>query len=193
MLNISFLNFFLKVQRATKAKEDLNWHAKELESKIDIKGLAADLRREEARLKMQDELSALNYDKACRGKLALGLAEVESQQVGLQSERKIVAASHRREIQHALAQARKGQAAAEKKEKAADARRQEDEETAKRRDDINARIKLAEERKNRVLTERKQSLSQVTDKLQRAADARRQEEERAKDESDRFEAKVDCL
>jgi len=180
-----------KVQRAAKVKEDEKWQAKELEAKIDIKGLAADLRREETKLKVQDGLTASNHDKIRRGQLALSLAEIEAKHAEIHSEQKIEAANHRREMQHLLAQTRIGQSTTEKREKAADARRQEEEGAAKRREDIDTKIKLAEERKNQVMAGRIQNSTQTNDKLQRAADVRRQEDERAKEQSGHINAKVE--
>eukprot|EP00579_Thalassiosira_antarctica_P014290 CAMPEP_0201936416 /NCGR_PEP_ID=MMETSP0903-20130614/37451_1 /ASSEMBLY_ACC=CAM_ASM_000552 /TAXON_ID=420261 /ORGANISM="Thalassiosira antarctica, Strain CCMP982" /LENGTH=598 /DNA_ID=CAMNT_0048477103 /DNA_START=27 /DNA_END=1823 /DNA_ORIENTATION=+ len=184
-----------KVRRAAKVKEDEKWQAKELEAKIDIKGMTAELRRVELKLKVQEELAVTNHDKLRRGQLALGLAEVEAKHIENHSKEKVAAANHRREMQQkemlVLASARIGGSTAEKKEKAADARKQAEEEAAKRQGENEEKIKLAEERKQQVIDGRVENIStQMNEKSKRAADTRRQEEERTKEKGDHINAKI---
>mmetsp|Transcript_10088 Transcript_10088/g.22525 ORF Transcript_10088/g.22525 Transcript_10088/m.22525 type:complete len:601 (+) Transcript_10088:54-1856(+) len=181
-----------KLKRGAKAKEDEKWSARELETKIDIKGLTAELRREELKLKTQEELAVSNQDKFRRGQLAIGVAEVEAKQIENRSDQKIIAANHRREMQHILASARIGESTAEKKEKVAGVRTQEEEESIKRLAEIDEKMKLVEERKAASLAGKVQRANVGSnDKMLRAADVRRQEEERAKEKNELNSTKVE--
>jgi len=60
-----------KLRRAAKVRNDEKWSAKELETKIDVKEMSAELRREELKLKTQEQLAISNHDKLRRGQLAL--------------------------------------------------------------------------------------------------------------------------
>ena len=63
--------------QGTKVKEDGKWLVKELEMKADLKGLSADLWREEIKPKTQEELVVSNNSKLHWGQLAMDLKEDE--------------------------------------------------------------------------------------------------------------------
>ena len=157
--------------------QDEKWSTKELESKIDIKGLSAELRREELKLKTQEELAIANTDKHRRGKLALNVAELEAKQLEDRSVNKIAAVNLRKEKMIREQQEMLQRSASKKKDKVADVLKQEEEDATKRLAEMEARIKLAEERKLHVEQGKVEGIAtQINDKLQRAADVRRKED-----------------
>jgi hypothetical protein len=173
-----------KLRRGAKVKKNQEWSAKELETKIEIKALAADLRREELKLKVQEELAASNQDKLRRAQLVLDMANAEAKHTELRSDLKLLSAEQRREMYHTLALARIGDAAAEKRDKIDELRRQEEEDAKKGQADIEEKMRRAEERKQQAVAEMVESLAlQTSEKLQRAIAICKKEEEQAKAKS----------
>ena len=180
-----------KLTRGAKAIQDEKWSAKELESKIDIKGLSAGLRREELKLKTQEELAMTNTDKHRRGKLALNVAELEAKQLEDRSVNKIAAVNLRKEKMIQEQQDMLQRSASKKKDKVADVLKQEEEDANKRLAKMEARIKLAEERKLHVEQGKVEGIAtQINDKLQRAADVRRKEDVLLQEKSTAMEQKI---
>ena len=181
-----------KLQRGSKVKADEEWSAKELETKIDIKSLKADLRREELKLKNKEELAAANHDKLGRGQLALSVAKVEARQIDARSEQKIIAAEHRREMNQILASARISESAALKKERVEDMFKRENEQRRMLLVEIEEKMRRAEERKEQAVAEKNEAIAaQTKDKLQRAADVSKREEEKTKERSTVVTTKVE--
>ena len=171
--------------------QDEKWSAKELESKIDIKGLSAELRREELKLKTQEELAIANTDKHRRGKLALNVAELEAKQLEDRSVNKIAAVNLRKEKMIREQKEMLQRSASKKKDKVADVLKQEEEDATKRLAEMEARIKLAEERKLHVEQGKVEGIAtQINDKLQRAADVRRKEDVLLQEKSTAIEQKI---
>ena len=169
-----------KLRRGAKVKKNQEWSAKELETKIEIKALAADLRREELKLKVQEELAASNQDKLRRAQRVLAMANAEAKHTELRSDLKLLSAEQRREMYHTLALARIGDAAAEKREKIDELRRQEEEDAKKGLADIEEKMRRAEERKQQAVAEMVESIAlQTSEKLQRAIAICKKEEEQA--------------
>ena len=169
-----------KLRRGAKVKKNQEWSAKELETKIEIKALAADLRREELKLKVQEELAASNQDKLRRAQLVLDMANADAKHTELRSDLKLLSAEQRREMYHTLALARIGDAAAEKREKIDELRRQEEEDAKKGLADIEEKMRRAEERKQQAVAEMVESIAlQTSEKLQRAIAICKKEEEQA--------------
>ena len=170
---------------------DENWRAQELEAKIDIKEMSAELRREEMKLNIQEHLAVTNHDKLRRGQLALGLAEIEAKYKGNQSEQKVAAATHRREMEHIMSSARLGKAASEKEAKAEGLRVQEEKAVEKHRAEIEAKLQRAADVRKQKEERKVESIRADTNaKLQRAADARKQEEEQSMGWGDQINAKL---
>jgi hypothetical protein len=181
-----------KLQRGSKVKADEEWSARELGTKIDIKSLKADLRREELKLKNQEELAAANHDKLGRGQLALSVAEVEARQIDVRCEQKIIAAEHRRETNLILASARISEAAALKKERVEDMFKREKEQRRMLLVEIEEKMRRAEERKEQAIAGKIEAISaQTKDKLQRAANVGKREGEKAKEKSKIITTKVE--
>ena len=171
--------------------QDEKWSAKELESKIDIKGLSAELRREELKLKTQEELAIANTDKHRRGKLALNAAELEAKQLEDRSVNKIAAVNLRKEKMIREQKEMLQRSASKKKDKVADVLKQEEEDATKCLAEMEARIKLAEERKLHVEQGKVEGIAtQINDKLQRAADVRRKEDVLLQEKSTAIEQKI---
>lgn len=170
-----------KLRRGAKVKHNQDWSAKELETKIEIKALAADLRREELKLKVQEELAASNQDKLRRAQLALDMANAEAKHIELRSDLKLISAEQRREMTNTLALARIGEAAAEKRDKVDDLRKQEEEDAKRSLAEIEEKIRRADERKQQAVAEMVESIALLTsEKRQRASAICKKEEELAK-------------
>jgi len=196
-----------KLQRGSKVKADEEWSAKELETKIDIKSLKADLRREELKLKNQEELAAANHDKLGRGQLALSVAEVEARQIDARSEQKIIAAEHRREMNQILSSARISESAALKKERvedmfkreneqrrmllveieekmrraeeAADVGKREEQKTKERSTVVTTKVEMVNQRRDEIIREQQEILKELAMKKERLFIERKKEEEKA--------------
>ena len=85
-----------KLSRGAKVLNDEKWSAKELESKIDIKGLSAELRREELKLKTQEELAISNNDKLRHGRNVFRLEEEDATKRLIEMEVRLKAAEERK-------------------------------------------------------------------------------------------------
>jgi len=181
-----------KLRRGAKVKHNQEWSAKELETKIEIKALAADLRREELKLKVQEDLAASNQDKLRRAQLALDMANAEAKHIELRSDLKLISAEQRREMNNALALTRMGEAAAEKRDKVDDLRKQEEEDAKRSLAEIEEKIRRADERKQQAVAEMVESIALLTsEKLQRASAVCKKEEELAKAKSMQIAEKVE--
>lgn len=181
-----------KLQRGAKAKVDEEWSAKELETKIDIKSLKADLRREEMKLENQEKLAMVNQDKLSRGQLALSAAEDAAKLIDARIEQKVIAADHRREMNQILQSARLNECAASKKEKAVDALKQDEEQRHALLAEIEDKAKRAEERKARAIAEKIEAIAaQTKDKLRRGLDVGKLVDEKAKEKSEQITTKVE--
>lgn len=181
-----------KLRRGAKVKHNQEWSAKELETKIEIKALAADLRREELKLKVQEDLAASNQDKLRRAQLALDMANAEAKHIELRSDLKLISAEQRREMNNALALTRMGEAAAEKRDKVDDLRKQEEEDAKRSLAEIEEKIRRADERKQQAVAEMVESIALLTsEKLQRASAVCKKEEELAKAKSMQSAEKVE--
>lgn len=181
-----------KLRRGAKVKHSKEWSAKELETKIEIKALAADLRREELKLTSQEELAASNQDKLRRAQLVLDLATAEAKHIELRSDLKQLSAEQRREMNQASTLARMSEAAAGKRDKVEDLRKQEEEDSKRILADIEEKIRRADERKQQAVAEMVESIAlQTSEKLQRASAICKKEEEQAKAKSMQIVAKVE--
>lgn len=181
-----------KLRRAAKVKNNKEWSVKELETKIEIKSLAADLRREELKLKIQEELAVSNQDKFRRAQLAQDMYDAEAKHIKLRSDLKLVIAEQRREMNQALALARMGEVAAGKRDKVDEMRKHEEEDAKKSQAEIDDKIRRAEERKQQAVAEMVESIAvQTSEKLQRATAICKKEEERAREKSMQSVTKVE--
>ena len=181
-----------KLQRGAKALVDDEWSAKELETKIDIKSLKADLRREEMKLENQEKLALANQDKLGRGQLALSAAEDAAKQIDARSEQKIIAADHRREMNQIQQTARLNEYSAFKKEKAVDVIKQDEEQRRKLLVEIEEKLKRADERKAQAMAAKIDIIAaQTNDKLRRGADVGKALNEKAMATSMQLTTKVE--
>lgn len=181
-----------KLRRGAKVKHSTEWSAKELETKIEIKALAADLRREELKLTIQEELAASNQDKLRRAQLVLDLATAEAKHIELRSDLKLMSAEQRREMNQVSILTRMSEAAAGKRDKIEDLRKQEEEDSKRILADIEEKIRRADERKQQAVAEMVMSIAlQTSEKLQRASATCKKEEEQAKAKSIQSVAKVE--
>ncbi len=181
-----------KLRRGAKVKHNKEWSAKELETKIEIKALAADLRREELKLNIQEELATSNQDKLRRAQLALDLANAEAKHIELRSDLKQISAEQRREMNQASTLAQLSEAAAGKRNKVEDLRKQKEEEAKRILLDMEEKIRRADERKHQAVTEMVESIvSQTSEKLQRASALSKKEEEQANAKSMQSLAKIE--
>ncbi len=181
-----------KLRRGAKVKHNKEWSAKELETKIEIRALAADLRREELKLSVQEELSASNQDKLRKAQLALDLANAEAKHIELRSDLKQISAEQRREMSQASTLAQLSEAAAGKRVKVEDVRKQKEEEAKRILANMEEKIRRADERKHQAVAEMVESIaSQTSEKLQRASALSKKEEEKAKAKSMQSVAKVE--
>lgn len=181
-----------KLQRGAKAIIDDEWSAKELETKIDIKSLKADLRREEMKLENQEKLALANQDKLGRGQLVLSAAEDAAKQTDARCEQKIIAADHHREMNQIQQTARLNEYSAFKKEKAVDVIKQDEEQRRKLLVEIKEKMKRAEERKAAAMAEKTDVIAaQTNDKLRRGAEVGKALNEKAKAMSEQLTTRVE--
>lgn len=171
-----------KLGRGKKVLEEEASAKQELESKIEIKDVSANLRRDELIQKKVEELTVINDSKLRRGRLSLELKAVEAQQLENKSEQKLVAATHRREMKHILNSIKLGDEFAEKKDRAAEVFKREEEAASRTALKLKEKLKLAEERKEKRLSESSEQLAvKVNDKRLRGAAVLNGELQRAKE------------
>ena len=150
---------------------------KELESKIESKELSAQLRREEAKLKTQEQLAIATNDKLRRGKLALSKADLEAKQIEERSQQKIEAAELRRE-KHELSKVESISAQINSKlQRAADMQRKEDEQSIKRLAEVENKITAATQRRDILLLEQQDTLLQSASKKEQMIESKQKQEE----------------
>lgn len=143
-----------KLKRANKVRDAEEWNSKELEAQSDIKLMKAELRRNEDKLQLQEKLAVSTHDKMKRGQLALSMAELEKKRIENQSEQKILSAGHRKEMQQILKSSQLADVSVKKMEKAGIARKQEEADASKRRAEIEVKLALANERKEKAISEK---------------------------------------
>ena len=149
----------------------------ELEAKIDEKEVSAQLRREEAKLKTQEQLAIATNDKLRRGKLALTKAESEAKHIEERSLQKIEAAELRRE-RHELGKVDSISAQINSKlQRAADMQRREDEQSIKRLAKVENKITAATQRRDNLLLEQQDTLLQSASKKDKMLDTKQKQEE----------------
>ena len=143
--------------------------------------MKAELRRNEDKLQLQEKLAVSTHDKMKRGQLALSMAELEKKRIENQSEQKILSAGHRKEMQQILKSSQLADVSVKKMEKAGIARKQEEADASKRRAEIEVKLALANERKEKAISEKiNESIMRTATKKERLLDIQKQEEEEAK-------------
>lgn len=170
-----------KLNRGKKSLQEADLAAHALEARIEIKEIAAELRRADLTNKKVEELALINDSKIRRGKLAIDLASVEAKYLENKIEEQNLSARHRREMKNILTSVRISESAADKKEKATDVLKRQEEYAKVAAKKIEAKLALAQERKENGIAEQLEKLStKANDKMRRGAESVTEKETEAK-------------
>ena len=180
-----------KLSRGAKVLNDEKWSAKELESKIDIKGLSAELRREELKLKTQEELAISNNDKLRRGRNVFKQEEEDATKRLVEMEARLKAAEERKlneeqgKVEGIAAQIN------DKLQRAANVRQQEEILLHEKSSAIENKIMSATQRRDNLIKEQQETLlKSATKKEQMIEDKIKLEDEDAMKRRREMEARI---
>ena len=180
-----------KLSRGAKVLNDEKWTAKELESKIDIKGLSAELRREELKLKTQEELAISNNDKLRRGRNVLRQEEVDATKRLVEMEARLKAAEERKlneeqgKVEGIASQIN------DKLQRAANIRQQEEMLLHEKSSAVENKIVSATQRRDNLIKEQQETLLKSATKKERMIeDKLKLEEEDAMKRRREMEARI---